>query len=199
MTSEQLRAEKNTLRTRAKQFRAELSAAEMSEHEKKIAENILSSRVFEWARDVLLYYSCKGEPETRILFDECIRRGKNVYFPKSYDGGIMKFFRVSSLSSLKSGKYGICEPYESANALEYEKDIPTLCIVPSLCLDRRGYRVGYGKGYYDRFIKARPEYVFCGLQYSKLVFDKVPFDKRHDKKLDMIITEEGKYVLGQEE
>lgn len=199
MTSEQLRAEKNKFRTKAKQFRTALTGEQSAELEKKIAENVISLRTFDWAKDVLLYYSFKGEPGTKILFDECIKRGKNVYFPKSYDGGIMKFFRVHSLSEMTSGKYGICEPEETADALEYDENVPALCIVPSLCLDVRGYRIGYGKGYYDRFIKARPGYVFCGLQYSALVLDEVVFDKRHDKKLDIIVTEEGKYVLGQEE
>ena len=77
MTSEQLRAEKNKFRAKAKQFRAALTEEQSAELEKKIAENVISLRAFGWAKDVLLYYSFKGEPGTKILFDECIKRGKN--------------------------------------------------------------------------------------------------------------------------
>lgn len=199
MTSAELREKKNELRKSCKLTRKGIDSQKKCKCDSEIVSGLANCLVFEWAKEVLMYYPCNAEVSVLELFDKCIALGKKVYFPKSLDNGIMEFYRVTSLDGLKQGRFGIPEPEISSELYEYSPEKQTLCIVPSLCLDRRGYRLGYGKGYYDRFAKSCPEVVLCAVQYDELVFDEIAFDKRHDRRVDMIVTQKGVSVLGQKE
>ncbi len=199
MTSSELRAEKNKLRTLCKKMRLEMDAGVRHESDSCISQRILDSLVFEWAENVLMYCPSKGEAGLLGVAEKALETGKRVYFPVSLDDGIMEFRRVMSTKDLTEGRYGIPEPSKDAELYVYDQNSTSLCFVPSLCVDKRGYRVGYGKGYYDRFLKECKETVFCAVQYDEMLFGEVPFDKRHDKKVDMIITQKGEYIIGQKE
>ncbi len=165
----------------------------------QISQLILNSLVFGWAEDILLYSASKGEADFPKVAQTALELGKRVYYPVSLENGIMEFHEVFSTGELAAGKFAIPEPSKASPVYEYDAKRPALCLVPSLCVDTSGYRIGYGKGYYDRFIKAYGEIVFCAVQYDEMVLEKVMFDKRYDKRVDMIVTEKGEYVIGQKE
>ena len=102
----------------------------------------------------------------------------------------LSFRLVSSLSELSPGAYGIFEP--TADAPFAENDFLTLCVVPAVSFDRFGFRLGYGKGFYDRFL-ADFHGKSVGLIDSRLLTDSLPRDE-FDKSVDLIITEREEWI-----
>ena len=108
----------------------------------------------------------------------------------------MKFFKVCDLDELSSGMYGIPEPDE--NAIEFSPDNKTnnLCLVPGILFDSYGYRIGYGKGYYDRFLN-KFKGISMGICFNECLSETpLPFEKRYEKPLDMLVTSEEVLLFG---
>lgn len=168
-----------------KALKAELDA--------KICDYIINSVSFRYADTLLMF--CPTEDEINILpvFEAAIRNGKRVAFPKCFGKGIMKFFYVDDLSLMKEGRYGIKTPEEGE---EFTFSVHPLCIVPSLSATKKGTRLGYGGGFYDRFLHKFDGISMC-VQYDELVTDELPQEKRYDKKFDILVTESGVCVIGQ--
>ncbi len=97
---------------------------------------------------VFTYASTEIEVDTRRVIEYCLDKGIPVALPVSGDTEL-SFFRIENVSELKKGRYGIDEPPTEFPAFA---DVNTLCIVPALCADGEGLRLGYGRGYYDRFL-----------------------------------------------
>ncbi len=193
MTTQEIRNKKNAFRKQYKKIRADISDKDVKS--RQIAENLLESMSYKYAKVILVYYAKADEPDTVLIAETALRDGKAVYFPKSYADGIMKFYRAYSLEELDDGMFGIKEPNE--NAEEYTPcGTAELCIVPGVCFDHNGYRIGYGKGYYDRFL-SKFKGISAGLAFSECISDEpVPFEKRHDKQLNLIISEKGLELIG---
>ena len=192
MSTEQIRNDKREIRKVNKQRRVEMDKAAKAELDRRICDYIIDSVSFKYA-DVLLMF-CPTEEEIDILplFEEAVRLGKKVAFPKCYGKGIMKFYFVNDLSQLKEGKYGIKAPDEGK---EFEASLHPLCIVPSLAATKNGTRLGYGGGFYDRFLHKFDGISMC-VQYDEFVTDELPQEKRYDKKFDVLVTESGVRVIG---
>ncbi len=101
----------------------------------------------------------------------------------------IKFSKWNIFDTLKVNKYGMLEPAENKNFL-----IPDILLVPLLAFDKRNYRLGYGKGYYDRFLnkylKINKNILTIGVAFSFQKHDKLP-TSNYDVKLDYILTEKG--------
>ena len=112
----------------------------------------------------------------RVAVPKCIPKQKQL-----------DFFFINSFDDLSEGKFGILEPDEKKceRALKFKKD--SLCIVPGLSFDIHGFRLGYGGGYYDRFINKFEGYT-VGLCYSNCVRNEVPIEK-FDMQVDFLITD----------
>lgn len=154
-----------------------------------IIENLLKSEMFIDARTVYCYVSVDNEISTDAIINTALNLGKTVAVPYCVDNnGFMEFYRINSISDLKSGSFGIREPDISIcdKCSEYEN---ALCIVPALCFDKAGNRIGYGKGYYDRFLEKFTS-VSIGLCYNDNVLDFIPAND-YDMQVDYIITEKG--------
>ena len=197
MTSEKLREVKSQIRKDCLEKRLSVPDSEINAMSEKICEKITSSFSFGFSDNILLFSAVRNEPELSAVFENAVKNGKKVYFPKTYGKGKMEFFRVSGLSELEKGRYSVPEPCENAEKYTEETQGRTLCLVPGAVFDKRGYRIGYGGGYYDRFIK-KDETIYAGVTFDELFLDEVVFDKRHDKKVDMIFTEKRVYVVGKE-
>ncbi len=188
---EQIRAEKRALRKKYKEVRNSLSPEIRRENDLRMAALLEKSLCVRYARRILTYASFCSEPDTLVFAEKALSRGKRLYFPKSYPQGVMRFFEVKSLDELQSGAFGVLEPREDeANA--YEPGVGAdVCLVPGVCFDGYGYRIGYGKGYYDRFL-SRFDGVTVGLAYADcLSVEPLAHEKRYDKPVDFILTERG--------
>ena len=137
---------------------------------------------------VLLFFPVKGEPDILPLAQRLVENGKKIAFPISHTTTCtLEFKVVSDTDELVRGAYGIPEPPTGAKTLTDTSRCA--CLVPALGFDRRGMRIGYGKGYYDRFLSCF-EGVSVGIAFADFVTDRLPCDQT-DIPVKMIVTERG--------
>ena len=137
------------------------------------------------AKDILCYSAFGNEVSTRALIDKAYADGKNVYFPR-VEGDEMNFYRVYSLEDMKDGYKGIREPFYLDN--KYNNTSGAICIVPGVVFGRDGYRIGYGKGFYDRYLSRFPGLYKIGICFEVQLVDSVPIGP-YDVQMDEIICE----------
>ena len=183
--------QKRALRQRLLASRAALGESERVAWSEAIARHVIASDSFRAARVILCYAPVRGEVDPLPIAREAWRQGKQVAFVRSnVESCTLTFCFVKSLDELTEGAYRIPEPPTDAPILREFSD--ALCIVPALAFDRRGFRLGYGKGYYDRFLS---EFAgkSIGLCYSRLLCDALPTDE-HDCSVDEVFCEEGGWL-----
>ncbi len=183
----EIRLEKKELRQKYVAERNEMSEEARRAFDKKIHDRICASITYRHSKEILLYASMGSEIDTWELFDTAIKNGKRVAYPRTYEDNTMKFFYCESRNDLELRENGIYEPREGLT--EYNPGEPSLCIIPAVVFDKEGYRIGYGKGFYDRFLGTYPG-VKLGLVYSSHILPRVPRG-RFDKHVDIIISERG--------
>ncbi len=163
-------------------------AASCNESDIVITERLKKLEVFNDTDTVLLFASHRSEPSTWNFAEYLLNKGISVAYPKCGDGGEMTFYRVNSLDRLHIGKYGIAEPEGNIMDIPQITD-KTVCIVPGLAFTCDGRRLGYGGGYYDRFLSKYPNLITIAPTYEKCITDDIP-TMEHDIKVKSIVTEE---------
>lgn len=136
---------------------------------------------------LFVYVSSVGEVGTRQLIAHALKDGKKVCVPKcNTDECTMTFYQINSMDELSLGAYGILEP-DTQKCSRAAADKNSLCIVPGLSFDKRGYRLGFGKGYYDRFLS---DFIgeAVGLCYECCLSEKLIINE-FDQKVSALITE----------
>ena len=181
---------KNELRPAFLAKRASLDEKYRQDAEHQAIQNLISTEEFSSADKLLLYYPIRSEADPLPLIEIARGLGKRVAFPIcNKDDLTMRFFEISSREDFSLGAYNIPEPKEDLGELICDER--TLCIVPALLYSKDGHRLGWGKGYYDRFL-ADFDGISVGFTYDGFVADELPHDE-HDQRLYMIITEKGVY------
>ncbi|MDE2808071.1 MAG: 5-formyltetrahydrofolate cyclo-ligase, partial [Gemmatimonadota bacterium] len=145
------------------------------------------------AKLVHTYVSSKeNEVDTRTLICTCLAQGKRVAVPVVMPGTkTLAHALIDGLDQLIVGPWGLAQPDPAtATWLPAEARID-LVVVPGLAFDRRGHRIGWGSGYYDRFL-AQVQTVKIGLCYDELVLDRIPGEP-HDVPVDMVVAETAIY------
>ena len=131
--------------------------------------------------------STKIEVDTFRIIERALADGKAVAVPRCVPGTRqMEFYRINSVEELAPGTFGVLEPIPGVHELLHDFS-DSLCIVPALSYDWHGYRLGYGKGYYDRFL-SKYEGVMIGICYSDCVQRKLPHG-RFDRPVELLVTE----------
>lgn len=154
----------------------------------KVCENIVSCREFVEADLILLYFPVKNELSVLPLFDEAKKTNKKVAFPVCEKTTKTLIFKeIDSLDELKSADFGLLEPCDTCKEAHLTQS--SLCIVPALAFSLDGYRIGYGGGYYDRFLEDFIG-VSMGVSYNSLTLESIPHEP-HDKKVDILVNEGG--------
>ncbi len=148
----------------------------------EITRKVLLLPEFRKAKSVLFYYPHKNEVDVRFLIKETLRENKKFVFLPKVSGQRIIPIKITSLVSLKRGFSGIKEP----EGVEYSPDVIDLVFVPGVAFDIHGYRLGYGGGFYDRFLSETRAYK-VGLAYDFQVVRELPVGK-HDVPLDIIVT-----------
>ncbi len=182
--------QKKQLRKAMLQKRKELSESETAVKNFAITEKLLSLAKVQSAELILPFVSAKGEVGTREFIARCFDAGKTVAVPRCIDGSNMEFCVIHTFDDLEKGMYGIDEPKEYCEVIKAENAENSVLIVPALCFDTKGYRLGYGKGYYDRFISRYSGFT-VGVCYSEFITDDIPIDE-YDRCVDIVITEKQK-------
>ena len=154
-----------------------------------IRENLICSDFYLDAQKVLFYAALDDEINVDECIEDALMLGKKVALPVCInENGNMKFYYISSMSDLKAGFFGVREP-DTDKCEEVTDFDGSICIVPGRAYDKRGYRLGYGKGYYDRFMQKSTS-LFVGLCYNELVDDELPIGE-YDIPVNYIITQNG--------
>ena len=185
--------EKTALRRHLRLCREAIPPEERQRRDAFILDAIRKSRPFREADTLLGYAPIGAEIDILPLLREAEHDGKRVALPRTHGAGIMTFHYVSSWEALTVSSYGIREP--SAEAPLYTGGA-ALCLVPALAFDGEGYRIGYGGGYYDRFLAAH-EVTAIGVIYRELLRPHLPHEA-HDRPVAAIATEDGIFTIPQE-
>ncbi|NPA40925.1 MAG: 5-formyltetrahydrofolate cyclo-ligase [Aquificae bacterium] len=174
---------KEELRRELLKKRKSLISDDRTRKDGAILEHLLSLEELRQADKVLLYCAIQGEPDLTPLMETLINSGKKVVLPR-VSGKDLELIEVETPSCLVKGSFGIPEPSFGKPVSPEEID---LAVVPGIAFDLRGYRIGFGKGYYDRLLK-RVKAPKVGVAYSFQVVECIPADS-WDVPIDILITE----------
>lgn len=188
---DRVKQKKSELRELFSSLRKNIPAETKETLDRKLVNKILSLACFRYARTVLLFYPIGSEPDLLEVARVALAENKKVAFPRcNKEDRTMTFHYVSSLEELARGSYSIPEPTEDSE--EYQNAPDALCIVPALSFDKKGFRLGYGGGYYDRFLK-QFRGTSLGALYSELLQENLPCGY-YDVPVNVLITEKGSII-----
>ena len=185
---------KQELRNRYLQRRNDLSVRERKEKSIQVLQNLKKLPEFQKAEEVLIYLNYRSEVETLPFVEELLQqKEKRVFVPKVC-GMDIRFYEIISMEDVESGYQGILEPKEGMIEFSVQKPDGKNCIMvlPGSVFDRKCNRMGYGKGFYDRFMKLVPQMYGAGLAFDCQVAPALPI-QAHDYRMSALITESGCY------
>ncbi len=179
---------KKVLRKRMLQLRDAMDPEERVKKSKQIMQAFLDSAWYVECERVFCYVSFRSEVDTQELIKRMLLDGKRVAVPR-VEGKEMNFYEIHDLADCEPGSYGILEPKNDGKSVIPAKigKNTDLMIVPGSCFTTRCDRIGYGGGFYDRFLAKHPIET-VGFFFDCQKADMIPCNE-YDKKLDHIITE----------
>ncbi|WP_314018336.1 5-formyltetrahydrofolate cyclo-ligase [Lancefieldella parvula] len=180
--------EKQRLREERLAAREALSEQERSVLDDRITQKLLATSEYVEATTVLTYVSVSSEVSTRMIIESALRDGKTVAVPRCLPGHCLEFVAITSLDQLIAAPFGLLEPPKELPALTEEQMDASICIVPALLVDTKGYRLGYGAGFYDRFLSTYPGKKIC-LAYQQNLSQTMLPHTASDVAVDVVITE----------
>ena len=177
--------EKNLLRKEIRELRKARTDDEIHAMSRSVTEQVLKLSEYQKAEILYAYMDCKHEVETRDLIRSAWAEGKRVAVPK-VQGQEMRFYYITSFEEdLEEGSFGIQEP-RAGEAAEAED---ALRLMPGVAFDPRRHRVGYGGGFYDRFLEKHPGLITVALAFEFQVKEEVPFEE-FDIRPKKVVTEQ---------
>lgn len=185
------KADKKQLRTHIMEARKAMSAAERSMRSERACKHLLTSEKMGSAKTIMAFHPFGEELDILPFVEEARKRGQEIWLPLtiSSDRRLIPY-RYTGPHMLKQGVYGIWEP-DPAKAEQGDLSTLDTVLVPGVAFDRNGGRMGYGGGYYDRFLAALGTKPYLlGVGFSMQVVDHVPLEP-HDIPLDALVTEDG--------
>lgn len=178
---------KQEFRAQIKETKSILTKTTIQRDSNIIVNKLLNSSCFKECNELLCYVSFNQEVITTNIILFALEQNKKVAVPKIVNHEI-KFYYIDSLEELKPGILGILEPFSVKEAIPSGTEV-SLCIVPGLAFDIQKNRIGYGKGYYDKFFT---KYMNIPIKKIALAFDFQIYEnlpvEEYDKKVDHIIT-----------
>lgn len=194
MSTDSIRERKDALR---KQAHANRNAQEnKDELSRRIVGTFMSLPEYAEADTVMFYIDVRSEVRTRNDLELALQSGKTIVVPWCNEAGELELFRLASMDELELGMYRILEPKVELRGLpEKQVDVQELdlIMVPGVAFDRRGARMGHGKGYYDKLLQhARLNTPLVALAFECQLFEEIPVAD-HDIFMDRLITEDHVY------
>lgn len=177
-------AEKKKLRQWAKGQISRLGPQEKQWEDEAVCKRVLALPAYQKAAVVFCYAAVAGEVDTRMILERAWGDGKKLAVPKCRESGRMDAYEISSFSELSAGKYGIPEPREGCRLVRPEEI--HFAVLPCMACDRRGFRLGHGGGYYDRYLQDTG-FVTAVVCRERLLLDRIPAEP-FDSRADWVIT-----------
>lgn len=182
--------EKDRIRKEVLGKRNQITSEKLLEKSSLISEMLFELNDYYVSENLLIYASMKSEAITDGIIDRALKDGKKVFCPKCMNRqeGIMEFIQIKSILDLKEGYMGIREPQILDDSIIFDGPIEkTLVVVPGVAFDKRGNRIGYKGGYYDRFLSKFSGIRSVALAFSEQLVDYIPSDV-HDIPVDIILN-----------
>ncbi|HHU75013.1 MAG TPA: 5-formyltetrahydrofolate cyclo-ligase [Clostridiales bacterium] len=182
---------KDDIRKNILKERSLLSESQRREFNQAIYQRLINSDLYQKSKIIFAFASFGSEVDTWTILDHAMHEGKRVYLPR-VEGKIMNFYELKDIQSLEPSKFGILEPKtEEANRYLVETDPNQIkvMIMPGLAFDTKGNRIGYGAGYYDKYLNSFPKdhFIKAAIAYDFQIFDYLVSDP-YDIPVDIIIT-----------
>lgn len=192
--SEAMQEQKKKLREQAHAHRN--AQADKDALSQDICAKFMALPAYGRAKAVMFYIDVRSEVRTRHALPAALTQGKKIIVPWCNDQGELELFHLESMDELAVGMYKILEPTPVLRKLPAKQVAAAdldLVMVPGVAFDRRGARMGHGKGYYDKLLQhARPDAPLVALAFECQLFAEIPTDS-HDVFMDAIITEKAIY------
>lgn len=186
----EIRKRKNDIRDKYKELREKLDRDLKADMDERICRAFLDSATYRFASVILMYAPKPSEVDVTSIALRALADGKKVAYPRcNAENRSMNYHFVESLDQLERGLYGIFEPRTELPIYDRASSEPAACIVPALVYDKQGYRLGYGKGFYDRYLSSFTGSK-VGMIYSDYIIDQLPRG-RYDLSVDFLVTERG--------
>ena len=168
-----------------KALRMLLSGTDRAEKDAAIRERLLSAAEFAAAGSVFLFYGSNGEPDTTEIMQKALDMGKKVALPVVINRTEIIFREIIDTKDSHINRYGIREPRDGH---EVQPDMDTLIVAPGFAFGENMVRIGYGRGYYDRYLYGKKFMAVMGIAYD---FQVVPFIEpdEWDGRLDAVVTD----------
>ena len=186
--SSRLMESKHRLRQGMSRLRGDVSAEESARAGQAAARALIDLELMRRAVRIALYAALPYELPTRLVFDAVVEQTGAALLPRTTDPLGLEFFAVERWEDLRPGAFGVLEPSEEGTPVRL---LPgDLVVVPGVAFDEDGYRLGHGKGYYDRAFAAElgDAPTLVGFGYEFQIVDAVPHDHR-DRQMDAIVTD----------
>lgn len=177
------------LRKEIKKIRDCIPGEERKEYSRQIVQSILKQSWYENTDKILVYSAIQSEVDLSEFIVRAWESGKQLYFPKVFQDE-MEFFCIRDIHQLRSGAFHVMEPDVEHQTLESyvstEACVPVL--VPGVVFSRKGERIGYGKGYYDRFLSRHHELMPIGICFERQLVNSIAVEDT-DIIMQQIVTE----------
>ncbi len=177
-----MKIDKKTLRQMIREKKRTMTTGQILCASSRLAELFVQSELYRQAKTIYGYLPYNQEVYTVPMLERALRDGKRVAVPKIY-GKEMRFIYMNDLSQVAKGYAGIPEPIADGPVAD---DPTALVLMPGLAFDPQGRRIGYGGGFYDRFLAAEPEHPTLALCYE---FQMLPHleTEEHDIPVDCVL------------
>lgn len=174
--------DKKTLRSAIREKKRAMTVQQIEEKSAALTEQFLATDLYKKANTLYGYLPYNQEVRTVPLLQQALADGKAVAVPKVY-GDTMRFILIEDLSAVEKGYAGIPEPVADGPAAD---DKTALVLMPGLAFDPKGNRMGYGGGFYDKFLQAEPDHPTVALCYD---FQMLPHldTEEHDVPVDLVL------------
>ncbi len=181
---------KNQIRLKTLDKRERISVSDRESFSSDIFSSLNRIDEYKNADTVLFYVNYRSEVITAPYIEKALSEGKRIYCPR-VEGLDISFFRIDKMSDLSPGYQGILEPGKDelkryTGNMQNDK---TVVIVPGSVFDRSGNRMGYGKGFYDRFLKRYAKLIKIAVCYDMQIMDEEIAHNENDVRMDIIVSE----------
>lgn len=174
--------DKTELRREIRARKRAMTEAEIEERSAKLAQLFFASEAYQNAKTIYGYLPYNQEVRTVPMLERALKDGKKVAVPKVY-GEEMKFLYLDDLNAVAKGYAGIPEPIADEPVAQ---DETALVLMPGLAFDPQGHRIGYGGGFYDKFLAAEPNHPTLALCYEFQMLPKLDVED-HDIPVDTVL------------
>lgn len=177
---------KKEIRQQILKQRNEMTFEEIQEYSSNICLRIKELEIYKKAKNICLYMPVNNEVDITLLADDAWEDGKTLWLPKTSEN-MMGFFKFNHDTALSAGTYGVLEPVSDE---KLEPDAETLVLMPGVAFSPDGGRVGYGGGYYDKYLNKWDICKTAAVCFSFQILEELPMEE-HDVKPDIIVCETG--------